>query len=76
MTFSSPIGKQIGVDVHSLEVTISPTIPSADLPHFTPDVGQDLSSDVKLLYRCAKVITTGETAAVAHLWQGRLWPVK
>ena len=26
-TFSGPIGKHIGVDVHSLEVAISPTIP-------------------------------------------------
>ena len=53
-----------GGDVHSLEVGSSPTIPSADLPHLTTEVEQELSSDVKLLYRCAKVITTGATAAV------------
>ena len=52
-TFSGPIGKQIGGDVHSLEVVISPSIPSADLPRLTAEVEQELSSEVKLLYRCA-----------------------
>ena len=66
-SFRGPIGKEIAGNVHSLEVAISPTIPSADLPYLTPEVEKELNSDVKLLHRCAKMITTGEAAAVAHL---------
>ena len=71
-TFSGPIGKKIAGDVHSLEVASFPTIQDADLPDVPPEIEQDLSSDVRLLYRCAKAAATGDAATVAHLRHGKL----
>ena len=71
-TFSGPIGKSIAEDVHRLKIADCPVIQCSDFPEIPPATASSLSSDLKLLYRSAKAVVSGNVEGLAGLRHGKL----
>ncbi|KAF0294694.1 hypothetical protein FJT64_007668 [Amphibalanus amphitrite] len=71
--FEGEIGEMITGAVHERPLAaFRPLGSAADLPAPSPEVERSLSSDMQLLYQCARCVTTGDGSAVEHRIHGQL----
>ena len=71
-TFEGPIGQNLSGAVHELPLVTFLPLTSAELPPLSAEVEAHLSSDMKLLYQCARSVVTGDGSSVAHRIHGQL----
>ena len=68
---AGPIGKRMTGPVHTMPVVAFAAVQCDDFPDLPADVEADLSSDFRLLYRCARCVVSGDGTSVAHKTHGR-----
>ena len=61
-TFEGPIGQMLAGPVHELPLVEFQPLTSIKLPLLPTEVEKSLSSDMRLLFQCAKCATTGDGA--------------
>lgn len=71
-TFEGPIGKQLRGPVHEMPVADFPVIECNDWVELPASVERELSTDVKLLYKCARSVKEGDASSVRHLAHGKV----
>ena len=71
-TFEGPIGRELSGPVHELPVADFTAIQCSDWIELPVAVERELSSDLKLLYRCAKSVSEGDASSVRGLAHGKV----
>ena len=71
-TFEGPIGQMLAEPVHELPLVEFQPLTSIELPLLPTEVEKSLSSDMRLLFQCAKCATTGDGSPVALRIHGQL----
>ena len=71
-TFQGPIGRVLQGPVHELPVVDFPVISCPDWIDLPAAVERELSTDVKLLYKCAKSVMEGNANSAHHHIHGKV----